>query len=186
MVWQLFVMGYFFKADRDNLCNYLVACEYLQIDPTKAYSYEFIDERIECVLSQWNEDDGTDALTSLRSTLNKYIANMNHRRPGAAPPAGFPDHEFKLFEPGTGPHAFRTEMFWNGKVPKNEINEFFAMSASERFAKRCCALAKEGKLKILPGTVNETYVKKELTRNNCDHCMGKEPKWAAQHKMAFK
>jgi hypothetical protein len=37
--------------------DYLIACEYLQIDPTQKYAPEFINDRADTALTLWNEAD---------------------------------------------------------------------------------------------------------------------------------
>lgn len=44
--------------------NYFITCEYLQIDPKKEYELDYINQRIEHVLSCWSEaDEGYKKLT---------------------------------------------------------------------------------------------------------------------------
>lgn len=53
--------------------NYLVSCEYLQIDPRIAYDTDFIEERVERVLLLWEEQDEYKKLKKqLKMFLNNY------------------------------------------------------------------------------------------------------------------
>ena len=37
--------------------KYLIACEYLQINPTKVYDFDFIKARIELVCTHWSKSN---------------------------------------------------------------------------------------------------------------------------------
>jgi len=52
--------------------KYLIACEYLQIDPAKVYDLEFIKKRIEFVRVQWSVSDGIENVEKLNKTLQWF------------------------------------------------------------------------------------------------------------------
>ena len=62
-------------AVEDYFKKYLIACEYLQIDPTKVYELEFIKQRIVTVRSQWFESDGIAQVKKLNKRLNWFENN---------------------------------------------------------------------------------------------------------------
>ncbi|MDR3263411.1 MAG: hypothetical protein LBT30_03790 [Clostridiales bacterium] len=49
--------------------RYLIACEYLQIDPTFEYSVEDINNRIKFALSQWAAEENQNDYKKFRKTL---------------------------------------------------------------------------------------------------------------------
>jgi hypothetical protein len=148
LVYQFIIAAYFVKKYQDHFRDHVVACEYLQIDPSKAYDIEFIRSRTHNVLSQWT-DGGDPALTEeMRRTLERYLKAMS---------AG-----------AHGTHAAKN--VFCGTVIK-------AMTPSETFAERCVKLTAEGRMRTLPGTVSETYVKKDLGHENFDYYMSKLPRW---------
>ncbi|MCL2143126.1 MAG: hypothetical protein FWH44_02565 [Methanomassiliicoccaceae archaeon] len=156
------------KIARDNLKNYLIACEYIQIDPSEAHDITFIERRVRHVLSKWGRGDDPNDVRTLRTVTDRYLSNMRHGHPDGPPPPGFTEH-IKYFEPGKGPHAFQTAQFWGREPPENKIGNALALPAPEKFAQNCRKLIEEGKLKILAGTVSEEYVKKELRQDNYDN-----------------
>ena len=105
-----------------NFRKYLIACEYLQIDPGKVHESDFIKTRIETVRSQWGEPSEIEKLKKLNKSL-KWL-------------------EKKYF-----------------KVTKKRFYNF---------AKRCDKLVHKEKLKIHDGSINETYVKCDLSQKNYD------------------
>ena len=58
-----------------NFKRYLIACEYLQIEPNKVHELEYIKSRIETVRSQWNVSDGAEELKKLDKSLKWLINN---------------------------------------------------------------------------------------------------------------
>jgi len=54
---------------------YLVACEYLQIDPAKVYDLDVIKKRIVFVRTQWTESDGIKQVKKLIKTLKWFEKN---------------------------------------------------------------------------------------------------------------
>ena len=52
--------------------KYLLACEYLQIEPAKVYESDFIKTRIEIVRSQWSELDGFEEFKKLNKSLKWF------------------------------------------------------------------------------------------------------------------
>ena len=52
--------------------RYIVACEYLQVDPSKIYEKEFIDQRTDYILSQWSEEDDAKQLKKLEKSLKWF------------------------------------------------------------------------------------------------------------------
>ena len=107
-----------------NFRKYLIACEYLQIEPAKVYELDFIKTRIEIVRSHWGEFSEIEELKKLNKSLNWLEKNYN-------------------------------------RVTRKGFSIY-------KFAKRCDKLIHKGKLKIHEGTVNETYVKREISRKNYD------------------
>ena len=107
-----------------NFKKYLIACEYLQIDPAKACELDFIKTRIEIVRSHWNESNKVEDLKKLNKSLKwlekKYV-----------------------------------------RVTKKGFTIY-------NFTKKCDKLVRKGKLIIHEGSVNETYVKCELSQKNYD------------------
>ena len=55
--------------------RYLIACEYLQIDPSKIYVQEFIDRRADYALSLWSEQDDSKQLKKLGKILKWFKKN---------------------------------------------------------------------------------------------------------------
>jgi len=104
--------------------KYLIACEYLQIDPAKVFELNFIKTRIENVRSHWNDFGEIEELKKLNKNL-KWLEN----------------NYFKVTKEGFSIY---------------------------KFAKECDKLVRKGKLKIHEGSVNETYVKCELSQKNYD------------------
>ena len=104
--------------------KYLIACEYLQIEPAKVYGLDFIKTRIENVRSHWNELDEVKELKKLNKRLK-----------------------------------------WLEKNYFRVTKEGFSIY---KFAKKCDKFVHNGKLKIHEGSVNETYVKCELSQKNYD------------------
>jgi hypothetical protein len=151
--------------------TYLIGCEYLQIDPSKAYDIAFVEKRVEHVLSQWGSSDDQNDLKKLREILDKFLRIMRTGQNGQVPVSL--NYLTLGFRPGTGAHAFQTNAFWGGSAPPAPA----AATAQEMFAKRIAKLIKENKLTIQPGTVNEEYVKKELRQDNYDDYQSRMPKW---------
>jgi len=171
MPYQIIVLAYIAKMDWERVKNYLIACEYLQMDPSKVYDVDTIRQRMENVLSQWGHGDDPDDVREIRTILEKHLKMM-----GAGPDV--PDRPgindaVRLYQPGTGPHAFQVKTFWGASKPPGS----YTATVPELFAKRCSNLIREGKLEILPGTVNEVYVKKGLRQDNFDNYVSKKPKW---------
>jgi hypothetical protein len=147
--------------------NHLIACEYMQIDPSVAHDTGFIEERAEHMFSQWADDQRS--LNMLRTVLGKYIKML--KIPTETSPGTKLTDPIRWGKPGTGPHAFQTKRFWGNSRPA------FIESISEIFAKRTSRLINEGKVKVFPHTVNEKYEKKELRQDNFDHYVNRMPKW---------
>ena len=57
--------------------RYVIACEYLQIDPSKTYEKEFVDQRVEYALSQWSEQDDAKQLKKLEKSLKWFKKSYN-------------------------------------------------------------------------------------------------------------
>ena len=169
VIYSLLALAYVIANDRDTFKNHLIACEYLQIDPAKAHDIGSIEKRTEHVLSQWNGDGGPGS--PIRTTLEKYLSLMTHGPD--EPLVSKVLDTLKERKPGTGPHAFQIGSLWGDAKPP----EMTIRTPSEVFAERCAKLVKEGKLEILPGTVNDEYVKKELRHHNYDNYVNKMPKW---------
>ena len=55
--------------------KYLIACEYLQINPAKVYDLEFIKERIEMVCAHWSKSDEIKQVEKLNKTLKWFEKN---------------------------------------------------------------------------------------------------------------
>ncbi|MDR0778765.1 MAG: hypothetical protein LBE48_04955 [Methanomassiliicoccaceae archaeon] len=136
------------KMDQKYLRDHIVSCEYLQIDPSVPHSKEFIISRIRYVISQW---DGGEAHTEeIQRTLERYLKAMT-----AGPHTATPNGARNIFS-GT---SFRPP------------------TPSEGCAMRCSKLIGEDRLKVLPGTVNETYVKKIPSQENFNYYTSKLPRW---------
>lgn len=178
MPWQIIFVAFLAKMERDTIRICLTACEYLQIDPSVAYDLEFIEKRAELALSQWNKDDDPNERRELISVVNEYLKKL---RAGPDGNALRLDGNVRLGRPGTGTHAFQSNMFWsNSEIPKGQT-----MTVPELHARKFSKLIEDGKLKILPGTVSVEYVKKRLRHENYDNYIDQEPKWAAQQKMKY-
>lgn len=52
--------------------RYVIACEYLQIDPSKTSGKEFIGQRIDYVFSQWSEQDDAKQFRKLEKSLKWF------------------------------------------------------------------------------------------------------------------
>jgi len=57
----------------ENFRKYMVACEYLQIDPSKVHDIVFVKERAELVLSKWGSTDDPGSVKKLRKNLNWFV-----------------------------------------------------------------------------------------------------------------
>jgi hypothetical protein len=55
--------------------NYLIACEYLQIDPAKVFDLDFIKARIEIVCAHWSKSDEVKQVEKLNKTLKWFEKN---------------------------------------------------------------------------------------------------------------
>ena len=104
--------------------KYLIACEYLQIEPAKVYELDYIKNRIEIVRSHWNELDKVEEIKKLNQSLDWLEKNYV-------------------------------------RVTKKDFSTY-------GFAKECDILAQKGELIIHEGSINETYVKCELSQKNHD------------------
>ena len=104
--------------------KYLIACEYLQIDPAKVYELDFIKTRIEIVRSYWSELSEIENIKKLNKSLKWLEKNYN-------------------------------------RITRKGFSIY-------KFAEKCDKLVHKGKLKIHEETVNETYVKCELSKKNYD------------------
>jgi len=167
------------KIEQDFNRNYLIGSEYLQLDPTKAYDIGFIEKRAGYVLSQWGADDDPKDVEKLRTAAENYLKIVK-----ATPDVSslnFLDGHVRTNQPGTGTHAFQVRTFWGGSEPPAANTAPMPEVLAKKFSK----MAENGKLKILPGTVNDEYVKKELRHDNYDNFIGKPQKWSAE-KMEFK
>ena len=167
------------KVEQDFNKNYLIGSEYLQLDPTKAHTTEFIEERAEYVLSQWGAGDDPKEVEKLRGAVDSYLKIV--RATPDVSSLNFLDGHVRTNQPGTGTHAFQVRTFWgNSKPPAANTAPM-----PEVLAKKFQRFAENGKLKILPGTVSDDYVKKELRHDNFDNFIGKPQKWSAR-KMMFR
>jgi len=68
----------FIAAIEDEFRRYVVACEYLQIDPSKVYDLDLIKERVEHVLSQWGPSDDPKTLKKLRKSLDWLVKRYEY------------------------------------------------------------------------------------------------------------
>jgi len=168
------------KVEQDFNKNYLIGCEYLQLDPTKAYDTDFIEERAGYVLSQWGAGDDPKDVEALRGAVDSYLKIV--RATPDVNSLNFLDGHVRANQPGTGTHAFQVKKFWGHSEPPAANTAPMPEVLAKKFSK----LAENGRLKILPGTVNEEYVKKELRHDNYDNFMGRPQKWSAQKKMEFR
>jgi hypothetical protein len=57
--------------------QYLIACEYLQIDPSVVYELEFISRRAESALAQWNASDDQKLLKAFAKSMKYFVKNYN-------------------------------------------------------------------------------------------------------------
>ena len=111
-------------AIEDTYKKYVIACEYLQIDPSKVYEKEFIDRQVESVLSQWSEQDGEKQFKRLQKSLNWF---------------------------------------------KKSYTKLIGIKWTQfNFSSRCAKEIAKGKMTLHEGTVNDEYLKKELTQINYD------------------
>lgn len=163
-------MAYLAKKDRDAIKHYLIGCEYMQIDPSKAHDVKFMEERAEHVLREW-DDIRSEEAEDLRTALGKYMEMMN----GKVPVTMKITEGMRTSERGAGPQAFRREPVPDGVKPSEYY--FDTLTIPEQFADRCAKLISEGKLEVLPHTVSETYTKKELRHDNYDKYFSTFPKW---------
>jgi hypothetical protein len=167
------------KMDHDMVKNYLTACEYLQTDPSVAYDIASIERRTEHVLSQWDENDDPKDVEEIRTVLNRHIKMMNAGSyEGDSPVFG---EYIRFNRPGKGPHSFQVGGFWGHSDPPAS----YTATVPEMLAARSAKLIEQGKLKILPGTVSETYMKRELRHDNYDNYMGEAPRWNTRHGMKY-
>ena len=167
------------KIEQDFNRNYLIGSEYLQLDPTKAYDIEFIEKRAEYVLSQWGAGDDPKDIKELRCAVDNYLKIV--RATPDVSSLNFLDGHVRTNQPGTGTHAFQVRAFWGNSEPPAANTAPMPEVLAKKFSK----LAENGKLRILPGTVSNEYVKKELRHDNYDNFIGKPQEWSAQN-MAFK
>ena len=65
-------------AMEDEFRRYLTACEYLQIDPAKAYDIRFIRERSELVISQWGPSDDPRSVKKLQKILKWFVKHYDY------------------------------------------------------------------------------------------------------------
>jgi hypothetical protein len=57
--------------------QYLIACEYLQIDPSVVYELEFISRRAESALARWNASDDQKSFKALAKSMKYFVKNYN-------------------------------------------------------------------------------------------------------------
>jgi hypothetical protein len=62
-------------AIAENFRKYLIACEYLQIDPAKIYDVDFIRKRIETVRIQWDKTYEYNQIKKLNKILKWFEKN---------------------------------------------------------------------------------------------------------------
>lgn len=158
------------RTDWNVFKNYLTACEFLQIDPSEVRSIEYLRSRVQHVLSQWNDSDGA-SLTLIRSTLDEFLRNMDMERPDANTYHKIMNTVFSGKE-GTGPHAFKVQNMF-----KDQRSKPLVRPPNVSYAERAAVFVREGKIKIYPDTVSETYVKRELRHSILDNYMNSMPKW---------
>ena len=111
-------------ARAENFKKYLIACEYLQIDPAKVYDLDFLITRIEIVRTHWSKSDEIKQVKKLYKRLKWFEKKY-----------------LRLVKKGFGNYNFANE---------------------------CEIVVNKGKIKIHEGTVNDTYVKCELSQKNYD------------------
>ncbi|MCL2786827.1 MAG: hypothetical protein FWD81_06395 [Methanomassiliicoccaceae archaeon] len=172
MVFPAIGAAYFIINDWEMFKNHLIGCEYMQIDPSRPYSAEFIEDRASHVLSQWNGSDDQDSVESLRRTLDVYVRMV---RDGPEVPIvkkmmEIADEQKQMTEP----FAFNRKASWGPMAPPEPRRKD---TISETLAKKASKLIKDGKMSLQPGTVSETYVKKELRHDNFDNYLKKMPRW---------
>ena len=68
----------FIAAIEDEFRRYMLACEYMQIDPSKVHDLYLIKERAELVLSQWGPTDDPKTLRKLRKTLDWFVKRYEY------------------------------------------------------------------------------------------------------------
>jgi len=170
MVFPVLGVAYFIINDWNVLKNHLISCEYMQIDPS--VPYECLEERAELVLSEWKGDDDRSSAKILYDTLNEYLETIRtgNEMPLLVKIADITKAQSEM----TGPYAFSGKAAW-ASAPQPPPRKKDTMS--EFLSKRVARLVREGKMEILPGTVSETYVKRELRHDNFDSYMKKMPRW---------
>jgi len=151
------------ERQEEHLKHYLIFCEYLQIDPLKIHDIKFIHERMDLVISQWSMDEDPGSFEMLLSALSIFITYMGQMKH----PDTNPLLKSRNAPKEHGSHAFGAEGFYVHPVRNN----------TKADANYSVMRMKEGKLVINPDTVNEVYVKKELTQTNRDDYAGRFPKW---------
>jgi len=159
------------KMTEDWFRNYLISCEYMQIDPSKVHDLESIRQRTEYVISQWT--DCRETLETLEATFDTLMRNVDPEHPNANLELRLRRNIENNKERDKG-HVFRMDGLYGNFKPRPVLP---MMPMHEGLAMKCALYIKQGKMTLQPGTVNETYEKKELRQDNYDNYAGKKVKW---------